>query len=119
MLSLYSVLTGDFNQCIKKVNDVFEHLYKPEVEFLICDNIKTDYLISSGEGGTSLIINNNQLPLRGPWEGALYWGTWRGLFARTFERQEKYVWLPFLELEAIKILSLWAVWNFGKGTGLP
>jgi hypothetical protein len=46
------VLTGDFNQCtcIKNVDDVLEHLYKPEVEFLICDNIKADYLISRGGG---------------------------------------------------------------------
>jgi hypothetical protein len=41
-----------------------------------------------------------------------------GSFAGTFERQEKYVWVPFLDPEAIKILSLGAIWNFGKGTGL-
>ena len=23
------------------------------------------------------------------------WGTWRGFFAGTFERKEKYVWVPF------------------------
>jgi hypothetical protein len=28
------------------------------------------------------------------------------LFARTFDRQEKYIWVPFLDLEVIKILSL-------------
>ena len=41
-----------------------------------------------------------------------------GSFARTFERKEKYIWVPFLDLEAIKILSLGATWNFSKGTGL-
>jgi hypothetical protein len=30
----------------------------------------------------------------------------RGSFARTFEREEKYIWVPFLDPEAIKILSL-------------
>jgi hypothetical protein len=32
-----------------------------------------------------------------------YWGTRRGSFAGTFERKEKYIWLPFLDPEAIKI----------------
>jgi len=41
-----------------------------------------------------------------------------GSFAGTFERKEKYIWVPFLDPEAIKILSLGAIWNFGKGTGL-
>ena len=41
-----------------------------------------------------------------------------GSFAGTFERQEMYIWVPFLDPEAIKILSLRAVWNFGKRTGL-
>jgi len=41
-----------------------------------------------------------------------------GLFARTFERKEKNIWVPILDPEAIKILSLWAIWNFSKGTGL-
>jgi hypothetical protein len=40
-----------------------------------------------------------------------------GYFAGTFERQEKYVWVPFLDPEAIKILSMGVMWNFGKGTG--
>jgi hypothetical protein len=34
------------------------------------------------------------------------------------ERKGKYIWLPFLGPEDIKILSLGAIWNFGKGTGL-
>jgi hypothetical protein len=41
-----------------------------------------------------------------------------GSFAVTFERKEKYIWVPFLDLETIKILSMGAIWNFGKGTGL-
>jgi len=41
-----------------------------------------------------------------------------GSFDGTFERKEKYIWVPFLDLEAIKILSLGAIWNFSKGTGL-
>ena len=32
--------------------------------------------------------------------------------------REKYIWVPFLDPEAIKILSLGAIWNFSKGTGL-
>jgi len=35
-----------------------------------------------------------------------------------FERKEKYIWVPFLDLEAIKILILGVIWNFSKGTGL-
>jgi hypothetical protein len=30
-------------------------------------------------------------------------GNLKGLFAGTFERKEKYIWLPFLDPEAIKI----------------
>jgi hypothetical protein len=41
-----------------------------------------------------------------------------GSSSRTFERQEKYIWVPFFDPDAIKILSLGAIWNFGKGTGL-
>jgi len=41
-----------------------------------------------------------------------------GLFAGTFERKEKYIWVPFLDSEDIKILSLRAIWNISKGTGL-
>jgi hypothetical protein len=35
-----------------------------------------------------------------------------------FEREGKYIWVPFLDPEDINILSQWAIWNFGKGTGL-
>jgi len=36
-----------------------------------------------------------------------------------FERKEKnYIWVPFLAPEDVNILSLGAIWNFGKGTGL-
>jgi hypothetical protein len=38
------------------------------------------------------------LSLQGP-----CWGTWRGSFARTFERKEKDIWVPFLDPEVIKI----------------
>jgi len=41
-----------------------------------------------------------------------------GSSAGTFDRKEKYIWVPFLDLGAIKILSLGAIWNFSKGTGL-
>jgi hypothetical protein len=41
-----------------------------------------------------------------------------GSFAGTFERKEKYNWVPFLDPEVIKILGLQAIWSFGKGTGL-
>jgi hypothetical protein len=32
--------------------------------------------------------------------------------------EKKYIWVPFLDPEGIKILSLGTIWNFGKGTGL-
>jgi len=35
-----------------------------------------------------------------------------------FERKGNYIWIPFLDLEDIQILSLEAIWNFGKGKGL-
>ena len=41
-----------------------------------------------------------------------------GSFAGTFERQERYIWVPLLDPEAINVLSMGAIWNFGKGTGL-
>jgi len=34
-----------------------------------------------------------------------------------FERKGKYIWVPFLEPEDIRVLSLGVIWNFGKGTG--
>jgi len=33
--------------------------------------------------------------------------------------KKQYIWVPFLDPEGIKILSLEAIWNFSKGTGLP
>jgi hypothetical protein len=39
-------------------------------------------------------------------------------FAGIFERKKKYIWVPFLDPEYIEILSLGAIWNFSKGTGL-
>ena len=51
--------------------------------------------------------------------GALFGGNLEGgSFARTFERKEKNIWVHFLEPGAINILSLGAIWNFSKGTGL-
>jgi len=35
-----------------------------------------------------------------------------------FERKGSCIWVPFLDPEDIKILSLRAIWNFGKGTEL-
>jgi hypothetical protein len=35
-----------------------------------------------------------------------------------FERKGKYNWVPFLDPEDIKILSLGDIWNFGKRTGI-
>jgi hypothetical protein len=49
---------------------------------------------------------------------SLHRGPVRGSFAKIFERKEKYIWVPFLDLEAIKILSLRAIWKFKKDTGL-
>jgi hypothetical protein len=41
-----------------------------------------------------------------------------GLFAGTFERKGKYIWVLFLDPEAIKVLSVGAIWIFSKETGL-
>jgi len=41
-----------------------------------------------------------------------------GLFAGIFEKKETYICVPFLDPEDIKILSLGAIWNISKGTGL-
>jgi hypothetical protein len=38
--------------------------------------------------------------------------------ARTLERKRQYICVPFLDPEDIKVSSLGAIWNFGKGTGL-
>jgi hypothetical protein len=35
-----------------------------------------------------------------------------------FDRNGNYIWVPFLDPEDIKVLSLGVIWNFGKGTGL-
>jgi hypothetical protein len=35
------------------------------------------------------------------------------------KEKKKYIWVPFLDPEGIKILSLGAIWKFGKGTGFP
>jgi hypothetical protein len=35
-----------------------------------------------------------------------------------FEREGEYIWEPFLDSDDVEILSLGAIWNFGKGTGL-
>jgi hypothetical protein len=34
------------------------------------------------------------------------------------ERKERYIWVPFLDPEDIRILRLGTIWSFGKGTGL-
>ena len=35
-----------------------------------------------------------------------------------FREKQEYIWVPFLDREDIKILSLGATWNFSKGRGL-
>jgi hypothetical protein len=35
-----------------------------------------------------------------------------------FEKKGECIWVPFLDPEDIKILSLGAIWKFGKETGL-
>jgi len=37
---------------------------------------------------------------------------------RFFREKKKYIWVPFMDPEDIKVLSLGAIWNFRKGTGL-
>ena len=39
--------TGDFNQCIKNLDDTLKHLCLPKVEILIYGDINTDYPIES------------------------------------------------------------------------
>ena len=47
------------------------------------------------------------------------WGDLEGIrLPGLFERKEWYIWVPSLDPEDIKILSLGAIWNRGKGTGL-
>ena len=45
ILSLCRAPTRDFNQFIKNLDNVLKYLYKPKVEFLICGDINTYYLI--------------------------------------------------------------------------
>jgi len=82
-----------------------------------------------------------RLSAEGLWGGLLYWGCWKIcqerlwiqasisigaplgnlegiLLLGLFERKEKYIWVPFLDPDDIKNLSLGAIWNLGKGTGL-
>ena len=35
-----------------------------------------------------------------------------------FKRKGKYIWVPFVDPEDIKVLSLGAIWNFDEGRGL-
>jgi len=50
--------------------------------------------------------------------GALF-GHLEGVhLAGLLREKKKYIWIPFLDPKAIKILSLGAIWNFSKGTGL-
>jgi hypothetical protein len=39
-------------------------------------------------------------------------------FSGLFKGKGKYTWVPFLDPGDIRILSLGAIWNFDKGTGL-
>jgi len=58
------------------------------------------------------------------------WGTWRGSFTGTSDRQMKVgfgngapliklIWVPFLDPDYVGSLSLGAIWNFCEGPGLP
>ena len=48
------------------------------------------------------------------------WGTWRLFICWDFGEEKKSIsGSLFLDPENIKGLSLGAVWNFSKGTGLP
>jgi len=38
--------------------------------------------------------------------------------AGLLREKKKYIWVPFLDPEDIKILSLGAIWNFNEGIGL-
>jgi len=47
ILNLYRVHTGDFNQCIKNLDDALKRPYKSKPELLIHGDINIDYLIVS------------------------------------------------------------------------
>jgi hypothetical protein len=54
---------------------------------------------------------------------SLHWGPFGesggGSFAMTFERKEKYIWVPFWTQRPLRFKSgRGGIWNFGKGTGL-
>jgi hypothetical protein len=63
------------------------------------------------------------LSARGSFKGPLFsqgpwWGTWRGSFAGTCEGKRKVYLGSFSGPKGHQDLSLGAIWNLGKGTGL-
>ena len=47
ILSIYRAPVGDFSRFLKNLDDTLKYLHKPKVEFLICGDINTDYLLES------------------------------------------------------------------------
>jgi hypothetical protein len=60
ILSLYRVLTGDFNQFVKNLNDALKRMHKPKMEFLIYGDINADYLIEGNQKINGLTVKNTQ-----------------------------------------------------------
>ena len=50
--------------------------------------------------------------------GALLGNLERVYCPEHLREKKNYIWVPFLDPEVIKILSLGAIWNFSNGTGL-
>jgi len=64
----------------------------------------------TGSSGVDPALSEYIFMKEGPQESAYY-------EADSFSA-EKYIWVPFLHPEAIKILSVGAIWNFSQVTGL-
>jgi exonuclease III len=64
IISLYRAPTGDFSRFLKNLDETLKYLYKPNVEFLLCGDINTNYLIESNRKSqlSSLLTNYNLSP---------------------------------------------------------
>jgi len=47
ILSIYRALTGDFKLFLNQLDTLLKSLYKTDIEFIVCGDMNTDYLIDS------------------------------------------------------------------------